>query len=185
MSDKQNKQNKPKKSKPEQLESKPKGPVLDAITGIIETVAEHTDNPVVDAIQDMVKPPVYNIDPEVVEIVKQLKSYLNLNPKNMSIADIPPLVIKTMELVENLRDLSGDEKKDLVIEVVKTVVDDTDMTGSFEPIILPMLPVLIDQLVMVADGKMKINTGLKAKVTGCFVSVKTLFTNCKCCKKTQ
>mgnify|MGYP006879287653 CR=1 FL=1 len=75
-----------------------------------------------------------------------------VNLKNMSEA-----TIKVLAKV-SLYKLNGEQKKDLVVDILEYVVDNTD-AGAFEfldPVIKDMLPGLIDTLIMVDGGKLHI-----------------------------
>lgn len=120
--------------------------------------------------------------PQIEKIVNDLLAYSDLDFTKMGVPEIPGLVIKTMEIVEQIKGLTGQEKKDLVIKVVERVVDESDISGSLEPLILPMIPTMIDELVMVSDGKMKINERLTGHTQAFFYTVKAIFASCKDCK---
>ena len=88
-----------------------------------------------------------------------------VNLKNMSEATIKVLAKVSMYK------LNGEQKKDLVVDILEYVVDNTD-AGAFEfldPVIKDMLPGLIDTLVMVEDGKLHIAKpkNCMAKLKGC------------------
>ena len=69
-----------------------------------------------------------------------------------------------MELVEKISGLNGPMKKELVIQCVRTIVDETNIAGSYESFILPLLPDLIDKIVYVDHGKLKINTSIRSRL---------------------
>ena len=66
--------------------------------------------------------------------------------------------MKVLTKVTNLYNLGAEQKKDLVVDILCYVVDNTD-AGALEfldPVIKDMLPGLIDTLVMVDGGKLHI-----------------------------
>ena len=85
------------------------------------------------------------------------------------------LAVRAMELVEKIPRLTGAEKKVIVIEVVKLMVDETDLSeednAKIDVIIDTTLPIAIDLIVAASRGMLNIN-GLKDKL-------KKL---CCCCK---
>lgn len=114
------------------------------------------------------------------EINIVINSIIDFNYQEMSIGDIPTIVIEVMQVVETIKGKTGAEKKQLVIDVVTRLVDDSDIAGNSEIYILPMIPTLIDKLVEVDNGKLRINIGVKKSVVKFFNTVKQLFKNCKC-----
>ena len=66
---------------------------------------------------------------------------------------------KLMQHVENYKNLSGSQKKDLVISILKHIIDITDGPGNdaiWDPILKQLVPTLIDTLITVNDGKLKL-----------------------------
>ena len=108
-------------------------------------------------------------------IVSMLKTVKELDVKNFKIGSLPALVIKAMEIVEGLRNFTGAQKKALVVKSIQIIVDESDVAGMYEPFILPMVSQLIDELILVDGGKMKINVGGDGKMK---TKIGDLF---KCC----
>ena len=105
------------------------------------------------------------------DIVKIFPTGVNL--KNMADA-----TMKVLSKVTTMYHLNGEQKKDLVVDILEYVIDNTD-AGALEfldPIIKDMLPGLIDTLVMVEGGKLKI-----AKPATCASKLKSKL--CSCCGK--
>jgi|TARA_R110002020_G_scaffold69025_19_gene179976 hypothetical protein len=85
------------------------------------------------------------------DIVKIFPTGVNL--KNMADA-----TMKVLTKVTTLYHLNGEQKKDLVVDILCYVVDNTD-AGALEfldPVIKDMLPGLIDTLIKVDGGKLHI-----------------------------
>ncbi len=80
-------------------------------------------------------------------------------------SDFPKLIRKTMEIVEKTDKINftGPEKRQLVIDLVTYIVDKTDMCD----VLLPMIPVMIDQFIDINDGNLEINKKLKGKFWCC------------------
>jgi len=99
------------------------------------------------------------------DIVKIFPTGVNL--KNMADA-----TMKVLSKVTTLYHLNGEQKKDLVVDILCYVVDNTD-AGALEfldPVIKDMLPGLIDTLIMVDGGKLHIAKPKNCanKLKGCF-----------------
>lgn len=66
--------------------------------------------------------------------------------------------------------LTGQQKKKLIIDSILLVIDETD-SGSmekYEPLIKIMIPTVIDNLIDVEKGKIKLNKQIKHLCCGCF-----------------
>ena len=117
---------------------------------------------------------------------RQIISLLGGLESVSSLSDVPGLVVAAMEHAENIKKMKGIEKKNLVIYIVQTIIDESDVFGAAEGIILPMVGPMIDRLVEADDGKLKINSNLKAHVklvgSALYHIGKDIFKTCKCCK---
>jgi hypothetical protein len=69
------------------------------------------------------------------------------------ISQLPILVVQAMVVAGKYRNLSGAQKKECVTKVVVHFIDETDLMDS----LLPMIPVLIDQIIVVNNGELAIN----------------------------
>jgi hypothetical protein len=99
------------------------------------------------------------------------KEIVNIFPDGVNLKNMSEATIKVLAKV-SLYKLNGEQKKDLVVDILEYVVDNTD-AGAFEfldPVIKDMLPGLIDTLVMVEDGKLHIAKPKNCmdKLKGCF-----------------
>lgn len=99
--------------------------------------------------------PSFLIDVESKAIVSAL---INMSEKfsyEKLIEILPKLIIH----VENYKNLSGTEKKSIVINMLKHLIDITDGPGNddvWDPILKRLVPVLIDTLITVDQGKLKL-----------------------------
>jgi len=88
------------------------------------------------------------------------------------------ITINTMELVEVLPNLSGPDKKALVIRVVKMLIDNSELDptlkGSLDMIVQLTLPTIIDAIVAATKNGFDLNT-FKTRLAKW----------CSCCKHTQ
>lgn len=79
-------------------------------------------------------------------------------PKGVNLKNMADATMKVLTKVTTLYNLGAEQKKDLVVDILCYVVDNTD-AGALEfldPVIKDMLPGLIDTLVMVDGGKLHI-----------------------------
>lgn len=79
-------------------------------------------------------------------------------------AEIPTLVIKAMKHVQSFKGMKGEQKKALVIEVVTRLIDESDVCGPMEPVILSVIPTMIDSIVSVDKGQLRIKPKLMDKM---------------------
>jgi len=92
-------------------------------------------------------------------------------PEGVSLSNVSEMVIHAMKLVGEIKSLDGTAKKQLVIETIDAFVDKHD-AGTYDDqidkVVKFVVPKLIDQLIMVENGKLKFN--------------KNTFSWMKCCK---
>lgn len=97
-----------------------------------------------------------------------------------SIMKVVPTIVKH---VQKYKSLTGQEKKTMIVSMLSHIVDITDGPGDddlWDPIIKRLIPHVIDTLVMVDKGKLKLNT----KKGGLLRLLSKLFSCCrssKCC----
>lgn len=54
----------------------------------------------------------------------------------------------------------GHEKLAVLTEAVIMLVDESDFAGDYEPIVLTLVPHLVNTLIVVREGKLRVNRGL-------------------------
>ena len=94
------------------------------------------------------------IDVESKAIVESL-----VDLEDFSISNLTKVLPQLMKHVENYKNLRGPQKRDLVIKMVRHIIDITDGPGNdefWDPILKQLVPGLIDTLVEINDGKLKI-----------------------------
>lgn len=93
--------------------------------------------------------------------------------KELSVSDWIALVTSIMEIVEDVPDLSGPEKKELVIAVtsktIDTLVKDEDTKRELQYLLNSSVPFFIDVIVMATKKILNIN---KIKKCGLFSCLK-------------
>jgi hypothetical protein len=82
---------------------------------------------------------------------------------------LPRLVIQAMEAVERVKGLSGDKKKAVVVAGIQALIRKLGAAnasmGASDPILLALVPTLVDRLVDVSKQGIQIN--VPAGVSGC------------------
>lgn len=106
-------------------------------------------------------------DQSIEEIVASFKKVLDVSKTDTN--NIPSLVALAMTFVgHNFRDLTGADKKKLVIRLLQEL-SPIDLLDA-------MIPMMIDVLVSVDKGKIVINPKITGGFRSCFKHLK-----CKCC----
>ena len=105
-------------------------------------------------------------------VVETLKPLL----EDVSVENIMKIIPALIKHVEIYKDFTGEQKKNMVINMLKHLIDVTDGPGNdeiFDPILKRLVPGIIDTLVDVDRGNLKLNTK-KVKKLPCFF----LFSKC-------
>ena len=116
-----------------------------------------------------------NVVENVVENVKtqQLIDLLVTTYPNFDISHIILVVPDLIKHVESFKSLSGLDKKNIVIDLLKLLVDKTDLPGDDElldPILKKLIPNLIDTLIKVDNKSIKLK-----KKQNCLSYLKVLY----------
>lgn len=93
------------------------------------------------------------------------------------------ILIYSMQFIGKLKKLPGETKKLMVINSIVRFVDISDISGELEPIVLKMLPVMIDRLIAVDKHKIKLNPQAKGFVLKAFGLCRSLLKKCTCFSK--
>ena len=112
-------------------------------------------------------------------VVETLKPLL----EDLSVENIMKIIPALIQHVEMYKDFNGEQKRTMVINMLKHLIDVTDGPGNdelFDPILKRMVPGIIDTLVDVDKGKLKL-TSKKIKKLPCFLLFKSCFSSCKGC----
>jgi len=127
-----------------------------------ENVASVVENgsEVVDVVQTVSspkqekKPVAFLIDVESKALVESLGDL-----EDFSVSNLMKVLPRLMKHVENYKNLKGPQKRELVIKMIRHIIDITDGPGNdevWDPILKQLVPGLIDTLIEVNDGKLKI-----------------------------
>ena len=94
--------------------------------------------------------------------------------KSVDTANIVNLTVHTMQLVEVIPHLTGGDKKNIVIEVIKLLISDSPLDdntkAALDLIVQTTLPILIDTIISASSGDFNFNT------------IKACFAKWKCCQ---
>ena len=85
-----------------------------------------------------------------------------------NLLEVLPQIIKHVQTFKNL---TGTQKKNMIVSMLRHLVDITDGPGDdelWDPIIKRLLPGMVDMLVKVDQGKLKLNTNPCRSVLGIF-----------------
>jgi hypothetical protein len=116
-------------------------------TNVVTTISEPTVLP-------PKKPVAFLIDIESKAIVESI-----VDLEDFSVSNLMKVLPKLITHVENYKNLKGPQKRSLVIRMVKHLIDITDGPGNdamWDPILKQLVPGLIDTLLEVNDGKLKL-----------------------------
>ena len=85
-----------------------------------------------------------------------------------NLIEVLPQIIRHVQTFKNL---TGTQKKNMIVSMLRHLVDITDGPGDdelWDPIIKRLLPGMVDMLVKVDQGKLKLNTNPCRSVLGIF-----------------
>lgn len=110
-------------------------------------------------------------------VVETLKPLL----EDVSVENLMRIIPELIRHVEMYKNFTGEQKRNMVINMLKHLIDITDGPGNdeiFDPILKRMVPSIIDTLVEVDKGRLKL-TGKKLKKLPCFTLFKGCMSSCK------
>ena len=100
-----------------------------------------------------------------------------------TIDDIANILVYTLQFLGRLKDIPGKKKKEIALNTIVNFVDVTNITGNFEPVVLRMLPSMIDNLIAVDKHSLVINPRAKNIFSKSIGLIKSTPFPCKACKK--
>ena len=103
-------------------------------------------------------------------VIKEGKKLIEAFPNGIQLENIMDAVVIIMGTTKNINNLTSEQKKDLICDILVYVVDNTDSGAleSLDPIIKKMIPNVIDTIIKVEDGKLKINSSGCLSKLPCF-----------------
>jgi len=100
------------------------------------------------------------------ETIELKKFILQHFPHGIDHGNIMEAVMSSVRfLAQTKRKLTGQQKKKLIIDSLLLVLDETDsgILENFEPLIKVMIPTVVDNLIDVEKGKIKLNKGIRSR----------------------
>ncbi len=90
------------------------------------------------------------------DLIKISKKIIKLHPSGINLSNLAPATIEVLSEIKELYHLNGEQKKDLVIDVLHYVIDNTDagVLENLDPVIKQVIPGVIDSLVKVENGQL-------------------------------
>tara|TARA_B110000008_G_scaffold181664_1_gene180767 strand:+ start:1755 stop:2171 length:417 start_codon:yes stop_codon:yes gene_type:complete len=103
-------------------------------------------------------------------VIKEGKKLIEAFPSGVQLENIMDAVVIIMGTTKNINNLTSEQKKDLICDILIYVVDNTDSGAleSLDPIIKKMIPNVIDTIINIEDGKLKINSSGCLSKLPCF-----------------
>ena len=137
--------------------------IVDSVSNVILAVNEVADavNEVADAVNEVADTGKKQVDflasiesKALIETIAPVMDNFDIE----NIMDVLPQIIKH---VQHYKNLNGKQKKDMIVAMLKHIVDITDGPGNdaiWDPIIKRLIPSVVNALVKVDQGKLKLNT---------------------------
>jgi len=112
------------------------------------------------------------------ELYNTIQSLLASSNKKLEVSNITEITIELMQLVESYDELSGADRKELVMDVFRQLIRDNVSQPELQNIMTEianfMMPSVIDAIIAFDKGDLKINIPRAISKCGGFF---------KCCKK--
>lgn len=138
---------------------------------MMESSVDNVQN-VVAELKDTTEQVEEKVVTEVVKVKKQVDFLADIEGKalietiaptveDMSIENVMKILPEIIKHVQKYKQLNGQQKKKMIISMLRHIVDITDGPGDdelWDPIIKRLIPSIIDTLVKVDKGKLKLNT---------------------------
>lgn len=132
----------------------------------LEVLKEETKNKITenienlkDEVSDNLNEKVGKLKDKVDEVGDLIKNLLGDNMDDFSASKIPALLPKMLIHVRKLGEMTGDEKKDYIVKVLRRIVDETDGPGNdeiWDPILKQLIPGMVDTLLDVENGRLRL-----------------------------
>ena len=103
-------------------------------------------------------------------VVEEGKKLIDTFPNGIQLENIMDAVIIVLGTANKINKLTSDQKKDFICDILVYVVDNTDAGAleSLDPVIKKLIPNVIDTILRVEDGKLKINSNNCLSKLPCF-----------------
>jgi|TARA_B100000424_G_scaffold268781_2_gene264268 hypothetical protein len=92
-------------------------------------------------------------------VVSEGKKLIEAFPTGIQLENIMDAVIIVLGTANKINNLTSEQKKDFICDILIYVVDNTDAGAleSLDPVIKKLIPNVIDTILRVEDGKLSIN----------------------------
>jgi ribosomal protein S3AE len=104
------------------------------------------------------------------QITSIIKEFTGKFEKSINVQNIIDAVVQLMGIVSKIKELTGSQKKELVTKLLLYIVKTTD-SGKYDElldsILIAIIPNVIDNLISVENGEIKINKNIKVKCFPC------------------
>jgi|GEM_PF-5982022 len=108
----------------------------------------------------------------------------SIKDKSITVYDLIPIATNVMQIVQKYPNLSGNEKKKLVVNVIKQLVDDSDIIPQEqEAIALTIIQYTLPHVIDAVVAAYKKNIDLKKIKEDCIGGKYKCTGSKKCCKK--
>ena len=90
------------------------------------------------------------------DLIRISNNIIKIYPAGINLSNIAPASVEVLSEIKELYHLNGEQKKDLVIDVLHYVIDNTDagVLEHLDPVIKQVIPGVIDSLIKVENGQL-------------------------------
>ena len=98
-------------------------------------------------------------------LIKTGNNFVKQFPNGINLDNLMGATMKLLEEITDIYFLNAEEKKEFICDVLCYVIDNTDAGAleSLDEIIKKLIPTIIDNLILVEKGELKINKKLTKK----------------------
>lgn len=109
------------------------------------------------------------------DLIKISKNIIKIYPTGINLSNMAPATVEVLSEIKELYHLSGEQKKELVIDVLHYVIDNTDagVLEQLDPVIKQVIPGVIDSLIKVENGQLVLE-----KPTNCWKKITQRIKKC-------
>ena len=122
-------------------------------------------------------------DPAVITEITNVLNTLNTTVTGLTVQQLPDIIVQILTVVSNLKTLSTDQQKAVVIGTVQIYMTKYNLTVAEQTIIMAILPTLIDNLIALDNGTITISSIDQTASNDCgpfCLWLKSLNCKCKC-----
>ena len=92
-------------------------------------------------------------------LIKLGNGFIKIFPNGINLDNLMDATMKLLKEITEIYFLNGEEKKEFICDVLCYVIDNTDAGAleSMDEVIKKLIPTIIDNLILVERGELKIN----------------------------